>query len=261
MFRSTRVFLAGLLLGTHGTTRADAQEQDPARHTSRKQIEAEITEGKKILSSPGYSARIKQIKRQEITLLQSRLEDGDLQPGDQIVLSVEGEKDLTSTFTVSPSRTMALPGVADISLRGVLRSELEEYLTTELRKYLRNPIVHVQTTMRLSVLGSVGKPGFYQIDSERMVGDAIMIAGGPSSGVDPAKTHIERAGTVVLDRVAFADALAAGKTLDQMNLRAGDEIVVGGGRTARSGNTAMNILLPALSGLATVTYLLVQIVR
>lgn len=260
VLRILAVLLNASLMGSLATASAAAQQSDNLRNT-RPQIETAIAEAQKIISSPGYSARIKQVKRQEIALLKSRLEDGDLQPGDQIYLSVDGEEKLTNTFTVSGDRSLALPGVPDVSLRGVLRSELEAYLTRELTKYIRNPVVHVRTTVRVSILGSVGKPGFYQVESEKMIGDAIMLAGGPGAGVDPAKTRVERAGTVILDREAFTDALNQGKTLDQMNLRAGDEIVVGGGRTATAGRNALGTVVPVLTGMATMTVMLVQIFR
>ena len=238
-----------------------AQPESPSLRTSRAQIEADIAAAQKIINSPGYSARVKQVKRRELRLLQSRLEEGDLQPGDQILLSVQGEKDLTGTFPVSGTRTITLPGLTDVGLRGVLRSELEDHLRQEIGKYLRNPIVHVQTTVRVSILGSVGKPGFYQVESGKMVGDAIMVAGGPTPGIDPAKTQVERAGTIILDREAFNAALTAGKTIDQMNLRAGDEIVVGGGRTLTQNRSVLNTVLPIVTGLATLTIMVAQIVQ
>ena len=242
--------------------RVEAQQGGAAAPgTSRAEIEAEIAAAQKIVASPGYSARIKQVKRQEIRLLQARLDEGDLQPGDQIILSVQGEPQLTDTFTVSRNRSITLPGITDVSVRGVLRAELEDHLTSELRKYIRNPVVHVQTTVRVSILGSVVKPGFYQVESGRMIGEAIMTAGGPAPGIDPAKTHVERSGTIIMDRDAFTAALTAGRTIDQMNLRAGDEIVVGGGRTLPANRSVVNTVLPIVSALATLTFMVTQIAQ
>ncbi|MGQ0702407.1 MAG: polysaccharide biosynthesis/export family protein [Gemmatimonadales bacterium] len=229
---------------------------NPASRSSREQIEAAIAEAEKIVRSPGYSNRIKQAKRQEIALLRSRLTEGDLQPGDQLNLSVEGEQQLSNTFTVTAGRFITLPQVGDISLRGVLRSEVEDHMTTELRKYLRNPVVHVQTTIRLSILGAVGKPGFYQVRSETMIGQAIMDAGGHAASVDPAKSRVERAGDEIMSREAFAQALNEGRTLDQMNLQAGDEILVGGNRVVKpsTGSSLLGQALPLVTGIAALFY-------
>lgn len=253
---SLAVSLAGF-----NSAKGQASENPDAR-TTRAQIEQAIGEAEKIANSPGYSGRIKQAKRMEITLLRGRLTEGDLQPGDLIILSVQGEKDLSDTFVVGARRFITLPGIADVSLYGVLRSEVEDHLSAELRKYLKDPIVHLRTTIRLSVLGLVAKPGFFQVPSETMIGDAIMTAGGPANGVDPAKTRVERAGVEILSREAFAQALTEGRTLDQLNLQAGDEILVGGARTPPTGrNWPLTVGLPALTGVVTLSYFLFQIFR
>ncbi|HEV8356483.1 MAG TPA: polysaccharide biosynthesis/export family protein [Gemmatimonadales bacterium] len=238
---------------------AAAQQASSAARVTRSQIDSAIVEAERIVSSPGYSDRIRQIKRREIALLQDRLTEGDLKPGDQLILSVQGEKDLTDTFTVSAGRFVTLPGVADVSLRGVLRSEVGDYLAKELRRYLKDPIVHVRTTVRLSVLGSVAKPGFYQMPSEATIGDAVMLAGGPTGTVDPAKTRVQRGGVEILGREAFSAALAAGRTLDQANLQAGDVILVGGSRTPSRGNWPMNVGIPLVTGLVGFIFLIRQV--
>jgi protein involved in polysaccharide export with SLBB domain len=249
-----------VLLGIAATMpRLEAQSNaDRSARNTRTEIQSRIAEAEKIVSSPGYSGRLKQIKRQELALLRKRLEDGDLQPGDQVSLAVEGESSLNGMFAVNSARAITFPGLADISVRGVLRSELQDHMTRELERYFRKPVVHVQSTVRLAILGSVGKPGFYQIESEKMIGEVIMTAGGPGGGADPAKTHVERDRVVILDREAFSDALARGLTLDQMNLRAGDEIVVG----ARSpkGNL-LGTALPILTAVASLGFFLTQIIR
>jgi protein involved in polysaccharide export with SLBB domain len=233
--------------------------ENPSAKTTREQIQAAIAEAEKIANSGGYSQRIRLAKRQEIAVLRARLTEGDLQPGDQVILSVQNEKDLTGIFAVSGGRFITLPGVADISLKGVLRSELQDYLTNELRKYIKDPVVHVRTTVRLSILGAVGKPGFYQIPSEAMIGDAIMVAGGPSGAIDPAKTRVARNGEEVMSREAFSEAVSQGRTLDQMNLQAGDEILVGGTRTPTAGRAFLTVGLPVLTGVASLGWLMVQI--
>ncbi len=228
---------------------------------TREQIQTALAEAEQIVSSSGYSGRIKNAKRREIALLKSRIEDGDLQPGDQVILSVLGEPTLTATFVVAPGRLLALPGVGDISLKGVLRSEVPAYLTTELKKYVKDPTVHAQTTMRLSFLGGVGRPGFYQVPAEQLIGDAIMAAGGPA-GVDPSDTKIERNGQDVLTKESFRQAVIEGRTLDQLNLRAGDEVIVGGKRNMNpQGGTFLRTILPLVGAITSLTYLATRVIR
>lgn len=232
----------------------------PRAQTSRAEIETTIAEADKILSSPGYSSRLKAAKRREVALLRHRLAEGDLQQGDQILLVVQGETGLTGTFTVGPARTLTLPAIGEIPLKGVLRAEVRDYLTTQLRKYLKDPAVQVQTTLRLSLLGAVARPGFHQVASELMIGDAIMVAGGGlAGGTDPNKTRIMRNGEEIMSKEAFTKALQDGKTLDQLSLLAGDEILVGGDRIARAPQSFFNAALPAITGVLSLTFLIVQV--
>jgi len=253
LFGLTSILVSSILVALPAASTAQTPD-NPAARSSRVQIEDAIKEAEKIINSPGYSNRLKQSKRQELALIKTRLSEGDLQPGDQIFLAVQGEKDLNDTFTVTAGRFITLPGIGDVSLRGVLRSEVEGYLTNEIKKYIRNPEVHATTSVRLSILGAVGKPGFYQIKSETMVGEAIMQAGGPTGGADPANTRVERGGKEVLSQDAFADALAQGRTLDQMSLRAGDEVLVGGNRVVKQKSGFWNIIVPVVTGLTAVGY-------
>ena len=137
-----------------------------------------------------------------------------------------GEKEYTGKYSIGSGRVLALPGIPDIPLQGVLRSEAQDYLSKELAKYVRNPQVRVRTMIRLSVFGSVGKPGFYQVPADGLASDAIMVAGGPIQDADPAKAFVRRAGVEIWPREAFQDAIRRGLTLDQLNLRAGDEVVL-----------------------------------
>lgn len=244
-----------------GTARLDAQTpMGPRAQTSRAEIEATIAEADKILSSPGYSSRLKAAKRREVALLRHRLAEGDLQQGDQLILVVQGETGLTGTFTVGPTRSLTLPAIGEIPLKGVLRAEVREYLTTQLRKYLKDPAVQVQTTLRLSLLGAVARPGFHQVASEQMIGDAIMVAGGGlAGGTDPNKTRVMRNGTEIMSKEAFTKALQEGKTLDQLSLLAGDEILVGGDRIARAPQSFFSVALPAITGMLSLTFLIVQV--
>jgi len=193
---------------------------------TRAELEASLLQIDSILNSPGYSRRIREAKQREATLIRERLIAGDLQVGDQIALVVQGEQQFTDTFTVGPGRVISLPGLPDIELEGILRSEAQTYLTEQLSRFMRDPSVRVQALIRMAILGAVGRQGFYQIPAELLVSDAIMVAGGPGGSADPSKTVVRRGGTVLLTESEVEEAMTRGTTLDQLNLRAGDAIVV-----------------------------------
>src|SRR2546425_1957900 len=85
-------------------------------------------DGHRLLATrPALAAMLQRLQQKgppgEATLVRARLTEGDFQPGDRILLLVEGEKELSDTFTVGPQRDILLPNTGTVSLQGVLRSE------------------------------------------------------------------------------------------------------------------------------------------
>jgi protein involved in polysaccharide export with SLBB domain len=186
--------------------------------------------------------------------VKDRLENGDLQPGDRIALRVVGEQTLTDTFTVTPDRTLELPNMAPVPVNGVLRSELRPYLTKQLGKYIRNPDLQAAALVRVSLVGAVGKPGFYNLPADVLASDAIMAAGGPAGNADVAKTTIRRGPVEIAGEEEVASAVQSGESLDQMNVQSGDEIVVGlKGQGMQGVLKTMGMISGALFGIVAIT--------
>src|SRR5256886_11500544 len=102
------------------------------------------------------------------------------QVGDQISLQVEGDTALSHTFTVGAGPALTLPVIGAIPLAGVQRAVVETYLTQQLGRYVKSPVVHAKALVRLSILGEVERPGFYAVPADAVMGDALMVAGGPT---------------------------------------------------------------------------------
>ena len=177
--------------------------------------------------------------------IHARLTDGDFQQGDRILLTVEGEpqlpdrpvavqqprtieRQLSDTFTVGAGRELVLPVLGSISLHGVLRAELQPYLTQEIARFVKDPVVHAKALIRVSVAGAVAKPGFYFVPTDAALSDALTAAGGPTQDAKLDKVRIERAGKRILQGDELRLAFTEGRTVDAMNLRAGDRFVVPG---------------------------------
>ncbi len=190
-------------------------------------------------------------------MIRARLEGGDLQVGDQIEISVVGQAAFSDTFVVASGRVLSLPGLPDIPLQGVLRSEAQEYLTKQLSRYIREPQVRVRTKIRLSVYGSVGRPGYLQIPADLRADDAIMAAGGPALDADLKKIFVRRGTTEIWPPEALLEAMRQGLTLDQLNLRAGDELVLDPRK--RPGGLSFLSVVGAIGGLASTVYFFSQI--
>ena len=209
-----------------------APTMDRRPQATRAELEATLVEIEKILASPAHGPEIKQQKQMEAAMIRHRLQEGDIQVGDQlqITLSVPtspGATPINGPFTVGPNQMLILPDIPPIPMRGVLRSEVKDYLTDQLSKVFRDQTVLVTSTIRLTIVGGIGKPGFYQLPAETPLPDAIMAAGGPQDEKALEETTIRRANEELWGEEEVSNAIREGLTLDQLNLRAGDELVVG----------------------------------
>ncbi|HEU4641946.1 MAG TPA: SLBB domain-containing protein [Gemmatimonadaceae bacterium] len=205
---------------------AAADSTQRTAEATRAQLEALAAQDEREAQSASDGA-VRSQKMAEAAAIRDRLRNGDFQVGDRVALVVRGDSSLSDTVSVRAGRVIQLKGLPDIPLQGVLHSELDGYLEKQLAKYLRNPDVEATSLVRLALLGQVAHPGFYSFPADMTLSDAIMIAGGPTQGGDVNKTVVKRDNKVAFNDKLVQRAFASGTTLDQMNLRAGDEVVVG----------------------------------
>lgn len=215
---------------------AAAQEPEPWKPGSlqptRAALEAALGQSEAAAASPSASEGARARAHEVAARIRQRLHDGDFRTGDQVQLVVEGEEALSSTFTVAPGPRLLLPTVGEVSLRGVLRSELDAHLRGEVARVLRAPVVQSRSLVRVGVMGEVRTPGFYLLPVDALLSDALMAAGGPLPDAGLARMRVERGSRKVWTGAAMQQALTDGRTLDELSLRAGDNIVVpeGGSR-------------------------------
>jgi hypothetical protein len=244
-----------------------AAQQDPAAMLASSQrslvTRAELTTTldsiDRVLKSGGYSAAFRDSKRAEAEAIRQRLADGDLHVGDPLIITVVGNEALSKQYVVGPNRTVELLGSIEIPVKGVLRSELEAYLTNELRKVLRDdPNVRVTPSLRVQLSGAVAKVGFYNVPAGTPLTDVLMnpaAGGGVSNLAIFEKSKILRGDKTILDSKAFKQALATAKTLDELNLQAGDEINI----ATKSPTPAITRVVQVVSAIGGLVFLGVQI--
>lgn len=202
-------------------------ETDPGNSVrTRADLERLVDFYEEVVSSPAYSNRLKAEAQTNVERVRARLRDGDFRVGDRIVLDVQGEPQLPDTVSVEAGPRIVLPLFGDVGLSGVLRSEIEPHLTRELSAFIRDPVVRARGLMRLSIQGRVGAPGFYVVPAEMLVTEALMVAGGPAGDSDLEKVRIERGTTTLMEGQELQNAMRDGWTLDQLNLQAGDQVVL-----------------------------------
>ena len=146
--------------------------------------------------------------------------------GDRIILKVEGETQLSDTFTVTAGPALILPLVGSVSLAEVRRENVEKLLTTEIGKFIRNPVVKARLLVRIAILGEVGKPGFYAVPIDALVSDVIMMAGGITKDSRTTDARIERNGVTTWRPESLRVAVRDARTLTQLGVQPEDAFVV-----------------------------------
>jgi polysaccharide export outer membrane protein len=194
------------------------------RQTSREELE-KLAKASETAARSAPDAKTRQTLLQQADAIRQRLRNGDFLPGDRILLQVLGDSLLSDTFTVRIDRRLQLPNIPEISLHGVLDSELQPYLQQELSKYLREPRVTAIALVRISVLGAVTQPRFMTVPVDQALTDVINGAG-PTAASDLSKAVVRRGSDVLLDSKALQAALRQGKTVGDVGMRDGDEIFV-----------------------------------
>ena len=208
--------VAALVLG-NGPARGQGTRpaEGPRELETRAQLEAEARTAEQ------------QHRTGEAWLLRTRLERGDFQEGDRVVVNLLGSLTLNDTILVRVGKMLPLPKMGEVPLEGVLRSELNARVSSYLAKYLRDSSVNVIPLVRLAVLGQVQRPGFYYTSADVLVSDMLMKAGGPAGDADLNNVVIRRAGDTIWNAKDTRTAMTDGLSLERLHLRAGDELYVG----------------------------------
>lgn len=179
-----------------------------------------------VARSTGYSKERRARAKQEQSLIEARLESGDFRMGDQIVLLIEGDWVAPDTLAVQGGPFVNVPQIGDIPLKGILRSELQAHMIKELSRYYRNPVVQAEALIRLRIMGAVAAQGFYHLPAKTLIGEALMGAGGLGRDADLNEVEIHRGDQTIWEGETLQTAINDGSTLDQLSLRAGDELFV-----------------------------------
>lgn len=228
MFRGLSAWLSPVTLSVLVTSAGicTAQSVSPAGNARRE------FESRAELETQAAAAE-SQHRTGEAWLLRQRLEKGDFQDGDRIVVQIQGNAlagktvvELPETLTVRAGKLLELPRMADLPLTGVLRSELQQRLTDHLSQYIKEPSVRATPLVRIAVLGYVARPGYIYSPADQPLSDLLMKAGGPGPDADMSRVVIRRDNEVIWNSQDTHAALADGLSLDRLHLHAGDEMFV-----------------------------------
>jgi len=171
---------------------------------------------------------------------------------DQVRIDVFGVDTFDGTFRVEESGVIALPLLGSVEAATLTTRELEGVIGERLREtYMRNPHVTVQvlevSSRGVSVIGSVRRPGVYQIRGRSSLLDVLAMAEGltetagntvflvrPDNGgqpvpalvaVDMATVPLTRPGSEVTE-VDLGALLTYGRTSENVDVLPGDIVQV-----------------------------------
>lgn len=204
---------------------ADLGRSGQRTQATRAELEAAATAAERLARSSGDS-KVRDRKQKEALAIRDRLREGDFQPGHRIFLQVSTDSALTDTFTVRSDRKLLLPNLPEISLEGVLDSELQSFMTAQVSKYVRNPSVRATGLLRIAIMGAVKAPGFYSMPTDMAMSDVVMLAGGPNPTAQLASSVVRRGSDVALEKSAVSEAFRRDLTLSDLGVRPGDELYV-----------------------------------
>jgi polysaccharide export outer membrane protein len=103
-------------------------------------------------------------------------------PEDNLSINVWKEQELSRTVPVRPDGMISLPLIGEVKASGLTPLQLQDAITEPLKKYMSEPQVTVIVTevrsKTFNIVGQVSKPGYYPLDRQLTVLDAVALAGG-----------------------------------------------------------------------------------
>lgn len=213
-----RVLMAVVCACTLALSAADARAQtssDQTQYRSRAFLDSVATQ----MERAG--------KTSEAASVRERLRVGDFYPGDKIVVELfGGEEPFRDTVSVRVGQEILVAMLPAMSLKGVLRSEADSAITVQARRYFQRPIVRTQPLVRFLVTGAVGRPDFVTVRGDAAVADVFRSAGGLTQASRLSKSKVKRGQDILLDADSLGVVLRTGMTVDQADLRPGDEFAI-----------------------------------
>lgn len=200
---------------------------------NRRELTALADSLEREVARSGMSGRRRSMMRADIVNLRQRLTSGDMVPGDRILLRIQSETPKQDTLAsrpdtviVSSETTLQVPGLAPISLRGVLRSEVESHIRDQIHAVIRNARISAVPLVSIGVLGSVTRPGYFFVPVTASITEAVMAAGGPLGDADPNGLVLQRGGRERWNRATMTAAAQQQVTLASLGTVNGDALFI-----------------------------------
>ncbi len=147
-----------------------------------------------------------------------------LHPGDIVKIEVWTHKEFSGQFQVNERGVIQYPIIGEIDTRNLTVALLRDRIRAGLAQLFKQPFVTITPLFRMAVLGEVRTPGLYTVDPTLSVLDVVALAGGVTENANMNKVRLFRRGTEA--ELGFRRAGLGGRTLQEIGIRSGDQIVV-----------------------------------
>ena len=201
----------------------------PQRATRADLTALQKTFEQRVAATRDGNARLK--LQLDLAAIRDRLTQGDFRPGDRFVVTLARDSaPSVDTVLVRDSLLVLVGGLPEVRLAAVLRSELDTYLQSHVSRYLKNVTVRSSVLTRVLISGPVTRPGFYYASPDQPVSDLLMLAGGPGTGANLNSLRVRRGTVEFISAKQGRRVIKDGRTLEQLDIQSGDEVVVGSER-------------------------------
>ena len=139
-------------------------------------------------------------------------------------VDVWGRADYSGLFQVNEEGFIFYPFIGEIDTKEVTVSQLRDTLLVELQRLFTNPFVSVKPQFRVAVVGHVVRPGLYYVDPTLTILDVVSVAGGVTELANAGKIRVFRPGEA--QQLNFEEEMIAARTLEEIGIRSGDDIMV-----------------------------------
>lgn len=163
---------------------------------------------------------------------QSVYEDYRLHPGDTVTVSVWKEEGLSEEITIRPDGKFSFPLAGELIASGRSVNEIKSEVEAKLKVYIPEPVVSVSVKAfggnRIFVVGQVRKPGFFVMNPQLDVLQALAMAEGgtPFAKLDDIIIIRNSSGQQQIFGFRYSQ-VTEGRNLSQnIKLESGDVVVV-----------------------------------
>ncbi|HIK26746.1 MAG: SLBB domain-containing protein [Oscillatoriaceae bacterium SKW80] len=159
--------------------------------------------------------------------------DYRLGAGDQIFIQVQRHPELTVNSAITPEGTIVIPGIGKVFVQGLTIAQAEAAIALRLNQFYVNPIVSVtllaQRPLAVTITGEVARPGFYPLQPNISLSEALLIAGGVTPASNLASVKVRRTlatGEVTTQTIDLLTPIKSATPLPSFTLSDGDVIIV-----------------------------------